>query len=156
MDSLETIRKLYQFDYWANQETLAGLGALTSGSEKPLKYFSHVIAAQRIWRKRFDDPAPASGDAWPALTLDDCKQAIGELRAQWAELLGKMTEEKLGEDLVYKTLKGVDFRTPIRDVLTHVITHSVHHRGQTASAIRDAGGRPSATDYIAYVRKMRG
>ena len=38
----------------------------------------------------------------------------------------------------------------------HVITHSVHHRGQAAAAIRDAGGQPSATDFVVYVRKKKG
>jgi uncharacterized damage-inducible protein DinB len=152
---IDFIRGLFDYDYWANQETLMGLATLTAGQEKPLKYFSHVIAAQRIWRKRFDDPAPAAGDAWPVLTLDDCRPAIDGLRTQWAELLGRMTEEKFGEDLVYKNLKGTDLRTPNRDVLMHVITHSVHHRGQAAAAIRDAGGKPSATDYMVYVRKMK-
>ena len=93
MDSVELIKKLYEYDYWANQETLAGLATLTSGQGKPLKYFSYVIAAQQIWRARFDDPAPFTGDAWPATSLEDCRTAIDELRAQWADLLGRMTEE---------------------------------------------------------------
>ena len=155
MDSVELIKKLYEYDYWANQETLAGLATLTSGQEKPLKYFSHVIAAQQIWRARFDDPAPFTGDAWPATSLEDCRTAIDELRAQWADLLGRMTEEELAEDLVYKNLKGNDLRTPIGDALMHVITHSVHHRGQAAAAIRDAGGQPSATDFVVYVREKK-
>jgi uncharacterized damage-inducible protein DinB len=156
MDSLELIKKLYEYDSWANLETLVGLATLTSGREKPLKYFSHVIAAQRIWRSRFDDPAPFTGEAWPVTSIEDCRRAIDELHARWADLLGRMTEEKLAEDLVYKNLKGMDLRTSIGDVLMHVITHSVHHRGQAAAAIRDSGGMPSATDFTVYVRKLKG
>lgn len=155
MESLDLIKRLYDYDYWANQETLTGLTTLTAGQGKSLNYFSHVIAAQRIWRTRFDDSAPATLDAWPALTLEDCRRAVEELRVQWKELLGRLTEEKLAEDLVYKNLKGIDFHTPILDVLIHVITHSVHHRGQATAAIRNAGGKPSATDYIVYVRKVK-
>ena len=154
MDSLEFIRKLYEYDHWANQELLAGLGALSSGQEQPLKYFSHVIAAQRIWRGRFDDPAPATIEAWPVMSLDQCRKAVQGIRAEWVVLLGGMSEEKLSDDLVYKNLKGADLRTPIRDVLIHVITHSVHHRGQATAAIRESGGKPSATDYSVYVRKQ--
>ncbi len=155
MESLELIKNLYEYDYWANHETLAGLATLSSAQEKPLKYFSHVIAAQRIWRARFDDPVPAGIEVWPAMCLDECRPAIEEIHAKWVELLGRMSEAKLGDDLVYKNLKGADLRPPVRDVLMHVITHSVHHRGQTAAAIREAGGKPSATDYSVYVRKLQ-
>lgn len=70
-------------------------------------------------------------------------------------LLDKLTPEKLDENLKYRNRKGVEFQTPIRDVLMHVIMHSVYHRGQVAAAVREAGGKPAATDYMVYVRKMK-
>ena len=38
------------------------------------------------------------------------------------------------------------------DILSHVLRHSHYHRGQIASAVREAGGTPAYTDFIHAVR----
>jgi uncharacterized damage-inducible protein DinB len=145
-------RKLFDYDYWANSETLASLRTVPSGAERPGKIFNHVIGAQRVWLARFENPAPPSAQPWPDLTLEECESAIEELHRQWKDLLDNLAPEKLADDLVYQTLKGAEYRTPIRDVLMHLILHSAYHRGQAAAAVREAGGKPAPTDYVVYLR----
>jgi len=145
-------RKLFDYDYWANCETLASLKSVPSGAEKPRKAFSHVIGGQRVWLSRFENPAPPSAQPWPDLTLEECASAIEDLRRQWKELLDKLTPEKLAGELTYKTTKGIEHRTPVGDILMHLVLHSAYHRGQVAAAVREAGGKPAPTDYVVYVR----
>jgi uncharacterized damage-inducible protein DinB len=145
-------RKLFDYDYWANTQTLASLGTVPSGKEQPRKTFNHVIGAQRIWLARFENPAPPSAQPWPDLTLEEGAAAIEDLRRRWTNLLDKLTPEKLAGDLAYLSLKGVEHKTPIQDVLMHLVLHSAYHRGQVAAAVREAGGKPAATDYVVYVR----
>ena len=38
------------------------------------------------------------------------------------------------------------------DILSHVVLHASYHRGQIASAMREAGGTPAYTDFIHAVR----
>jgi uncharacterized damage-inducible protein DinB len=144
--------KLFDYDYWANCETLASLKSVPSGAEKPRKAFSHVIGGQRVWLSRFENPAPPSAQPWPDLTLEECASAIEDLRRQWKELLDKLTPEKLAGELTYKTTKGLEYRTPVGDILMHLVLHSAYHRGQVAAAVREAGGKPAPTDYVVYVR----
>jgi uncharacterized damage-inducible protein DinB len=145
-------RKLFDYDYWANCETLASLKTVPSGGEKPRNMFNHVIGAQRVWLSRFENPAPPSAQPWPELTLEECASAIEDLRRQWEELLDKLTPGKLAGELTYKTTKGIEYRTPVGDILMHLVLHSVYHRGQVAAAVREAGGKPAPTDYVVYVR----
>ena len=145
-------RKLFDYDYWANCETLASLKSVPSGAEKPRKAFSHVIGGQRVWLSRFENPAPPSAQPWPDLTLEECASAIEDLRRQWKELLDRPTPEKVAGELAYKTTKGIEYRTPVGDILVHLVLHSAYHRGQVAAAVREAGGKPAATDYVVYVR----
>jgi uncharacterized damage-inducible protein DinB len=145
-------RKLFDYDYWANCETLASLRTVPSGAETPRKTFSHVIGSQRVWLSRFENPAPPSARPWPDLTLEECASAIEDLRRQWEELLDKLTPEKLAGELTYKTTKGIEYRTPVDDILMHLVLHSAYHRGQVAAGVREAGGKPAATDYVVYVR----
>jgi uncharacterized damage-inducible protein DinB len=145
-------RRLFDYDYWANSETLATLETVPSGVEKPRKTFNHVIGAQQIWLARLDNPAPPSAQPWPDLTLEECALAIEDLHRRWNDLLENLTPERLAGDLVYKNLKGIEHRTPIQDVLMHLILHSAYHRGQVTAAVREMGGKPAPTDYAVYLR----
>jgi len=147
-------RKLFDYDYWANSETLASLKSVPSGAEKARKMFSHVIGGQRVWLSRFENPAPPSAQPWPELTLEECASAIEDLRRQWEERLDKLTPEKLAGELTYKTTKGIEYRTPVSGILMHLVLHSAYHRGQVAAAVREAGGKPAATDYAVYLREV--
>ncbi len=152
MDGDDFIRKLFDYDFWANREALASLSTLGEATEKPLKIFSHIIGAQRIWLARFADPSPPGAQPWPALTIEECRASVEDLHQRWIVLLEGMTPEKLARDLAYRNTKGVEFKTPVHDILMHLVMHSAYHRGQVAAAVREAGGKPTPTDYVVYLR----
>ena len=147
--------KLFEYDYWANSEALTSLKSMPSGVEKARKAVCHIIGAQRIWLSRFASPAPPSAQPWPDLTLEECGAALEDLRRQWHVLLTGFTAEKLASDLTYLSLKGTENKTPVQDVLMHLVFHSAYHRGQVASGVREAGGKPATTDYVIYLRTAR-
>ena len=155
MENLQLIRTLLEYDYWANGEALASLSTVGGDAEKPLKFFSHVLGAQRIWLGRFESPEPPTAEPWPVLSSVESRAAIEDVHRRCMALVDSLTPEKLEENLTYRNLKGVGFQTPIRDVLMHLVIHSAYHRGQVAAAVREAGGKPAATDYSVYIRKMK-
>jgi len=152
MDSMESFRQLFEYDHWANGEVMTSLASIPEQVEKPLRLFAHVLAAQRLWLARFANPNPPNAKPWASLTLEECHDAISNLHEHWLALLDRLTTERLVQDLTYRTTQGIEFKTPIRDVLTHLLMHSAYHRGQVAAAVRKAGGKPAATDYVAYLR----
>jgi len=154
METLESFRRLFEYDHWANLEALASLSSVAD-AEKPLRVFGHVLGAAFVWRSRFEQPSTPNTQPWPAMTIEACRAAIEDLHKFWVELVGHLTEERLDQDLVYRTTKGVEFSTPIRDVLTHLLMHSAYHRGQVAAAVREAGGKPALTDYVYYLRQKK-
>jgi len=155
MEQVIDFHRLFDFDCWANSETLAGLKTAPSGAERARKAFCHIIGAQRIWLSRFESPRPPSPQPWPDLTLEECATALDNLRRQWKELLDSFPPDKLASNLAYSSLKGVEYRTPIQDVLMHLVLHSAYHRGQVAAAVREAGGKPAPTDYVVYLRTVK-
>ncbi|HEV2177414.1 MAG TPA: DinB family protein [Terriglobia bacterium] len=152
MAEIQFLRKLFDYDYWANLTALDSLTPLEAG--KPLDYFAHVLGASRIWLARFSTADPKGIDVWPKPTLAQCRDAVDELRQGWTAVLDRLTPEGLAQNLVYRNTKGVEFSTPIVDVLMHLVMHSAYHRGQVASAVRAAGGKPALTDYVAWVRQV--
>lgn len=152
-------RQLFDYDVWANRAALESVAALNglnhAGAEQARKTLAHVIGAQRIWLSRFETPEHPNVEPWPALKLDECRAAVEDLYRAWTGLVDRLGAEKLAQDLVYRNTKGVEFRTPMADVLTHLVIHSAYHRGQVAAAVREAGGKPAATDYVVWIRKGR-
>jgi uncharacterized damage-inducible protein DinB len=154
MDCMATFRRLFEYDYWGNRQALESLASVNAADGRALEFFNHIIGAEEIWLARFATPEPRSINVWPKLSLEECRGAVKNLHREWMELLDRLSDAQLAERLAYRNMKGVEFLTPIQDILTHLVMHSAYHRGQVAAAVRRAGGKPAATDYIAYVRQM--
>jgi uncharacterized damage-inducible protein DinB len=90
------------------------------------------------------------------MSAADCEALLEENQAAYAALLNRLGEGDLARIASYKNSKGVAYRTSYLDILTHVAFHSAYHRGQVASAVREAGGEPAYTDYIVWERETAG
>jgi uncharacterized damage-inducible protein DinB len=153
MEAHRVFEQLFEYDYWGNRESLASLNTVSGDTGRARRILNHIIGAQRIWLARFETLDAKSAEPWPDSKLEECRAAIEELHKSWTGLLRKLRPERLDEKLVYRNTKGVEFKTPVRDVLLHFVMHSAYHRGQVAAAVREAGGIPAATDYVVYVRQ---
>ena len=155
MESLDSLRQLFEYDYWANQETLRSVATLDVPPERVLKVAGHIIGAQRVWLGRLEAAGGAAPAPWPLMTLEEVDAAISETYGRWKSFLATLPPGRLDEDLVHRNSKGTEFRSSVRDVLMQLVMHGTYHRGQIAAVVREAGGTPSSTDYITYVRKQR-
>ena len=155
MESLDSFRQFFEYDYWANQEALRSIATLNTAADKVLKIAGHIIGAQRIWMGRLQTPGAAAPAPWPLMSHEEATAAVNEMHHRWIAFLATLAPERLDEDLVHRNAKGAEFRAPVRDVLMQLVMHGAYHRGQIAAAIREAGGTPSSTDYITYVRRQR-
>jgi len=155
METLQSFRQAFDYDHWANRATLESLSSVAAATDRPLRILGHVLGAQFVWRARFDDPNPPSLKPWPVLTEQACRSAVEELHRGWIGLLDQLPAGKLEQELVYRLATGMEVKTPIRDVLTHLLMHSAYHRGQVAAAVREAGGKPAVTDYVYYLREKK-
>jgi uncharacterized damage-inducible protein DinB len=149
-DELTRMRRLLAHDGWANAAALAALRA-SPAPEKARAWMAHLIGAERTWLARIREEPPAMA-VWPDLDLDACAAELTELGAEWQRLLDGLDEEGLGEGVAYRNSKGEFWTSTVGDILTHVLLHSHYHRGQIASAVREAGGTPAYTDFIHAVR----
>lgn len=154
MESLDSLRKLFDYDDWANQEALRSIATINGTADRALKVAGHIVGAQRVWLGRLETSNAATAP-WPLLSLEEAEAAISEMHQRWNSFLSSLPPGRLGEDLVHRNSKGIEFRVPVRDVLMQLVMHSAYHRGQIAAVVREGGGKPAATDYIVYVRQQR-
>ena len=137
---------------WANRETLKSTQAAGHLPARAGAVLAHIAAAEWLWLHRLGQPAPAL-DVWPPLTPDECDDQFRELSRAWRTYLEKLGPESLQTEIEYTNTKGEAWTNTVADVLTHVVLHSSHHRGQIALLMRESGATPAYTDYIECVRR---
>jgi len=152
MDS-EDFRRFFRYDHWANNEVLLILEAMQAAPARSLSLFGHVLAVEYLWCSRLKGDRPPLV-VWPQMTVTECRQHVPALKAMWEDYLSHFGSAVLAANVTYKNSKGEEFTNGVADLLTHVVIHSAHHRGQIASDIRAAGHAPASTDFLRAVRQQ--
>jgi uncharacterized damage-inducible protein DinB len=146
------LRRLFEYDSWANCEVSRVLQALAAPPEKSVRWLAHIVGTQWLWLGRLrgaENPAIV----WPELTLQQSASQLEELRAGWHDYLESLSDRDLGRQVAYVNSKAERWSNAAGDVLIHTVMHGVYHRGQIASDMRAAGQQPAYTDYIEAVRR---
>jgi uncharacterized damage-inducible protein DinB len=146
----EAIPRLVAHLKWADQQVLSALRARPTPDA--LRWFAHVVGAERVWLLRMRGEDWTVQKVWPELTLDECEALAHENAARLDELVEKLDERELARTVTYTNSAGRTFTDSVGDILLHVALHGAHHRGQIASSLRGAGGTPPVLDYIRFVR----
>ena len=137
---------------WADARTAASLRALPDPPAEALRLFAHVARAEGVHLSRIRGEDPLPQDFWPALSLDEAVAEAATAADGFEALLADETHD-LSRLAHYRNSSGRTFDTPVWEIVTHVATHGEHHRGQIARIVREAGGEPALTDFLAFVRE---
>jgi len=149
--SLERFRRELRYDDWANRAVLHHLQRESSPPASCVAWFAHILGAQSEWLARLEGRRNELA-IWPRLTLDELEPSLGRLREGWSTYLERMAPADLARSIRYVNSKGQSWESRVDDVLVHVLLHGAYHRGQVASALREAGLTPPHTDYIHATR----
>ncbi len=152
MDLIEHFSRLFAYDGWANQEVLTGLRAANTPLPPALKLMAHIFAAERLWMERLEQK-PQTLPVWPEFTAEECERQAAELPALWKTYLKGCSEAGLARPIAYQNSQGETWSSRKDDILMHLITHAVYHRGQVAAAVRAAGFTPAYSDFIHSIRQ---
>lgn len=158
---LKTIRTLYQYSEWANERLLEAIKALTpeqiardfGGSHRSIRdTLAHIAVAEYLWLERWKGESPTELPDWHSTA--DIERLAEELRKIARERnarLDRVSADDLQQQFRAKNLKrDMTFELPLGMMLLHVANHSTYHRGQLSSLIRQAGGKPPATDITVF------
>ncbi|MCB1022931.1 MAG: hypothetical protein KDB79_00975 [Acidobacteria bacterium] len=152
MNTKEHLKHLFEYNDWANRRIVAALRS--APSEKALSYLSHVLLTEREYYDRLYGKDSTGFDFWRALKLDECSEAA-QVNAQiYEDLLAKFDDEGLGQTIRYYTSSGEAVKNTYREILSHVLLHSMNHRGQILTILRQEEIEPPVLDYIIYCRQQ--
>jgi uncharacterized damage-inducible protein DinB len=157
-----TLRDHLDYSAWASQRQVAAARELTqdeltrnlrSSHESVLGTLAHIYGADRIWLSRVQEkPRGSMFDPGEQVTLDMLEREWPLLYGRWVQWLAGLGEAAFATIVTYRTLEGVEYRTPLGQVILHVVNHGSYHRGQVSAMLRQLGRKPPATDLIAYYR----
>ncbi|WFU48586.1 DinB family protein [Sinorhizobium terangae] len=161
---LDHFRMFADYNRWANRRLYTAAAELSDAEFRQNKgaFFgslhgtlNHLLAADRIWMKRFtkEGEAPSALDA---ILHDDlagltaARVAEDERIVAWIDSLD---ETRLAAPITYSPLSVPgEITQRLGPTLAHFFNHQTHHRGQ-AHAILTALGRPSLTlDLVFFLR----
>lgn len=144
----EMLLRFFEFDGWANQETLRSLQTMTSPPERGVALIAHIAATQKVWLERARS-LPQSVAVWPQWSLSETAKRLSDVLGDWTRLIAA---DDLSREFAYTNTKGQHFSNRLSDVALHVAFHGVYHRGQIALLVRQNGSTPVDTDFIQAVR----
>jgi uncharacterized damage-inducible protein DinB len=153
---------LFQYDEWATKQLLEAAAPLDANAfQKDLGTsfrgvqgtLVHIFGAQQIWLSRWKGGKPTaliSPEEIP--TLDELKHRWHDLYVEMRDTIAPLTNEQLHNPSSYQDLKGNRWSEPLYQQIQHVLFHSMYHRGQVVTLLRQLGQAPPHTDLILYYR----
>ena len=155
------VRRLYDYNAWANRRVLAAAAAL--GHEQFTRDLGsshcslrdtlvHAMAAEWIYLRRWHGESPRSMlDPAEFPDLAAVRARWEEIERQLSEFIDTVTDDSLTRVIAYTNTRGEVWRYTLADMLRHVVNHSTYHRGQVTTLLRQLGAPAPSTDLLFYV-----
>ena len=150
MDAHGLIRRSLAHSAWADDLLFSALHDKPSLTAAWREY-NHILGAAAVWLARLEQ-RPSTVAVWPTLTVDEADALRRVLSAGYETYINALDGQSLDDSVEYTNSAGQTFRTPIADILQHVVLHGQYHRGKINLLLRQGGHEPAPTDFIAYVR----
>jgi uncharacterized damage-inducible protein DinB len=161
--TLQELRTLLDYHYWARDRVLDAAAALTSeqltremgSSFKSVRdTLAHLYAAEFAWCSRWQGHPPTG------LLPPDGFPDVETLRRKWAELeftvravVDQLGDEGIHRVMNYKMMNGDARSSVFWHMLQHVVNHASYHRGQVTTMLRQLGAAPpQGMDLITFYR----
>ena len=161
--TLDWIRMLFDYNYWAERRLLDVMGSMSLekltgqmgyswGSPKAL--LVHMLSAEWLWRQRWLGTSPS------ALLDPEEFPDMAAIRARWTQdememraFLTGLVENDLQREVRYITTKGEPGKELLGQLLFHVLNHSNHHRGELAAMLALLDVPHPEDDLLFYFRE---
>ena len=139
----------FNFNDFANKNILKKIKELPE-KEGSIKFFSHLINSQNKWLNRIVKyPNESKLDWWdPLYTLDSIETEWNKSLRAWIDFLEKYNDDELFSETKFIGFDGGIWASEIKDIALQLNYHSIHHRAQIQTLIRQQGIEPDFIDYI--------
>lgn len=134
----DTLQRLFRYKAWADDELLtrlAGLGSESRVTALAVKALSHSYIVDRIFAAHLRGKAHAYGSAnsTEMQTLEALSADIRRSDQEYIDYVSALDRDQLAQRIDFTFTDGATGRMSREEMLMHVITHGVGHRGQVSA-----------------------
>jgi len=129
---------------------IAGLGHIASAEAIWLKRFASFGAYASLEKSKTIAPEMDAIRARLGFDVGDSSALLDELDALLIDYIEELGDEELMKTVRYKNMKGDVFEKPNYQTILHVLTHSIHHRGEISAMLDIQGVKNDFSGFIAY------
>ena len=153
------LQHLFQYKAWANDELLTALAKLGDQRDQSpithlaIKALSHTYVVDRIFAAhlRREDHAYTSPNLSQMPRLKDLSADIRASDREYADYVSTLDHEQLNERIDFAFTDGAPGRMSREEMLMHVITHGVGHRGQVSAVMLLNSITPAKDGFTTYL-----
>ncbi len=154
----DTLLRLYRYKAWANDELLTALarfGAASLITESAIKALNHSYIVDRIFAAHLNRTGHTytSTNESDLPTLTELSAAIRECDREYVEYVASLEEEQLSERIDFTFTDGAPGCMSREEMLMHVITHGVGHRGQISAVFLLNSAKPAKDGFTTYLHE---
>ena len=154
----DTLQRLFQFKAWANDALLTALAKLERESPATglsIKALSHTYVVDRIFIAHMMRKAHAytSANLSEMPTLEDLSADIRKSDLEYIAYVAALDRGQLAEQIDFAFTDGVPGRMSREEMLMHVITHGIGHRGQVSALMLLNSIPPARDGFTTYLHE---
>jgi uncharacterized damage-inducible protein DinB len=154
----DTLQRLFRYKAWANDELLTALARL--GGEEPvtklaLKALSHSYVVDQIFAAHLKrkDHTYTSTNLSEMPSLGDLSANIRTSDREYVEYVSSLDHDALAERIHFTFTDGALGFMSREEMLMHVITHGVGHRGQVSAVMLLNSVTPASDGFATYLHE---
>jgi uncharacterized damage-inducible protein DinB len=151
-----TLQRLFRYKAWANDALLTALAKLDGASpivSLAIKALSHTYVVDQIFaahlRRKAHAYTSANLSALP--TLEDLSGDIRSSDRAYADYVAALDRDELAERIDFTFTDGNPGCMSREEILMHVITHGVGHRGQVSAVMLLNSQTPASDGFTTYL-----
>lgn len=139
----------FHYNDQTNKKLLGKIKLFNKDTEA-IKLFSHLINSQYKWMARIMQYPNALQLSWwePVYHFDELEAEWTKSLTPWLEYIAKKTEEELSTEVSFIGFDKTLWAATPKDIALQLNYHSIHHRAQIQTIIRQQGIEPDFVDYI--------
>lgn len=154
----DTLQHLFRYKAWANDAlltALAGLGGRSSVTGLAIKALSHSYVVDRIFaaHMRRKPHAYTSANLAEMPALEDLSASIRANDQDYLAYVSSLDRAGLAERIDFAFTDGAPGRMSREEMLMHVITHGIGHRGQVSAVMLLNSVPPAKDGFATYLHE---
>ena len=154
----DTLQRLFRYKAWANDELLTGVAKLGGESRitgLAVKALSHSYIVDRIFAAHLRRKAHAytSANSSEMPTLEVLSADIRRSDREYVDYVSTLDRGQLTEQIDFAFTDGAAGRMSRAEMLMHVITHGIGHRGQVSAVMLLNSVPPAKDGFTTYLHE---